>query len=352
MKKKVLLVLMVIGLTALIVIRLASNKNTIDKRNQPGTEVAKGIPVTVATAVEETLSTELVKTGTLAPFRQATVLATASGKLLRLDFELGTPVQEGQLLGRIDTQLLQLDLEKSESAAQKLRRDLQTYSELLEGNAATREKVEEVRQNYNEAANRSSQLRRQIADASLKAPISGVIASRPVEQGVFVASGSEVAAIVNLSRVKVTVNLTEAEVYQVSAGQKILLQTDVYPGREWQGTLSYISPQADAAHNYAVEISAENNREAPLRSGTFVRVDFAGRAPQKMLLIPREALLESTRDASVYVIQAGKAVLRPVKAGSDYGGRVAIIEGLKPGEQVVTSGQINLQSGTPVTISK
>lgn len=351
MKKKSIINLVVAGIIALIVFRLASNKNTIDNRNNPTPKSLAAIPVTATDVVEQDIQSSLVKTGQLAPYKQAAVLAPASGNVLKLNFQLGTQVQQGQLLARIDTKLLQLDLQKSNSNAAKLKRDLQTYSELLEGNAATREKVEEIRQNYTEAVNQSSQLGRQIADASIKAPISGTIALRPVEEGVFVASGTQVATIVNLSRIKVTVNLGESEVYQIKEGQTAILETEVYPERKWQGKISYINPQADDAHSYAVEITAENSKEAPLRSGTFVKISFSGGKSQKTILIPREALLESTRDASVYIIEKGRAVLRPIKVGTEYNGRIAVQQGLRPGEKVITSGQINLQNSTPVIIS-
>lgn len=70
------------------------------------------------------------------------------------------------------------------------------------------------------------------------------------------------------------------------------------------------------------------------------------------MLIPREALNASTQDASVYVAKDGKAVLRPIKAGAEFGSKIQVTEGLKADEQVITSGQINLKHGTLINISK
>jgi RND family efflux transporter MFP subunit len=141
-------------------------------------------------------------------------------------------------------------------------------------------------------------------------------------------------------------------VYQVALGQKIALTTDVYPDKSFSGTVTFISPQANEAYNYQVEITAGNDKEAPLRSGTFVYADFSRKTPQKILLIPREALNESTQNASVYVAKDGKAVLRKIKAGGEYGSNIQVTDGLQPGDQVITSGQINLKDGSLINVSK
>ncbi|WP_408085877.1 efflux RND transporter periplasmic adaptor subunit [Flavobacterium rhizosphaerae] len=308
--------------------------------------------MTAVPVKEQEREISILKTGALAPFKEAKVISVASGNVQRLSFNLGDNVEEGQILAVIDTKLLQLDLQRSESNVAKLRRDLQTYTELLEGNAATQEKVNEIRQNYQVAVNEAQQIRRQITDASIKAPTTGVVGSKLVEEGVYVTAGSEIASVVNLSQLKVQVNLTESEVYQVAVGQQVKLTTDVYPGKEFSGTIYYISPQADQSHNYRVEIIAANVKDAPLRSGTFINADFSRKTHQNILLIPREALTESARDASVYVVSGNKAVLRQITTGADYGNSIQVLKGLEKGEVVITSGQINLRDGALISISK
>jgi len=352
MKQKFIITLVCIGITGMIVLKLFSNKRKINEKNQPASVENIRIPVTVAAAAENVQQTGIIKTGMLAPFKEAKVLSVSSGNVQQLRFNLGDNVQQGQTLAVIDSRLLQLDLQKSATNVARLRNDLLTYSELLTGNAATREKVDEIRQNYNDAVNQSSQLERQIADASIKAPTSGIIGVKSVEEGMYVSAGTEIATIVNLSQLKVQVNLTESEVYQVAVGEKIRLTTDVYPGKSFSGTVTFISPQANQAYNYLVEITAGNDKDAPLRSGTSVYADFSKKTSQKILLIPREALNASIQDASVYVVKDGKAVLRNIKTGSEYGSNIQVIEGLQLGEQVVTSGQINLKDGSLINISK
>ncbi|MCW4467618.1 efflux RND transporter periplasmic adaptor subunit [Flavobacterium sp. MFBS3-15] len=352
MKKKLLLILIGAGIVSAIAYRLVSNRNKISESATAAAAYDIRIPVTIATASEEMQEIRLVKTGKLAAAREGTALSASNGTVLRLMFQLGDRVTEGQPLAVIDTRVLELELQKAESNAIKLKRDLQTYTELYQGQAATEQKVDEVRQGYSDALNQAMQLRRQIADATVRAPVGGIIASRPIEEGTFAGIGTEIATIVDLSGLKVQVNLTESEVYQVRQGQAITLTTSIYPGKAFAGTISFISPRANQANNYQVEVTAANDGQYPLRSGTFVSADFSTKTQRKVLLIPRAALNQGTQEAAVYVAKDDKAVLRAITVGLQYGSKVEVTAGLLAGEQVITSGQINLKDGTVIKHSK
>lgn len=352
MKKKLTITIICITIIFFFLFKLASNKKKIEQKNTPVEAKNVSIPVSSAPVIEQTQQSGIVKTGVLAPVTQARILSAANGNIKKILFKIGDRVNQGQALAVIDTRLLELDLQKSVSNVSKLKHDLQVYTELLEGNAATAEKLSEVSNNYKDALSQVQQLRKQITDATIKAPISGIMSSRLLEEGMFVSIGNEIASVVNLESLKVEVFLTESEVYQISVGQQIRLKTDVYPDKPFMGKVTFISPQANQAFNYLVEVTTSNDKQAPLRSGTFVYADFSQKTTQKILLIPREALIESTQDASVYVTQRGRAVLRKINVGKEYGNLVEVIKGLGLGEQVVTSGQINIKDGTVINITK
>ncbi|MCR8558858.1 efflux RND transporter periplasmic adaptor subunit [Mucilaginibacter sp. BJC16-A38] len=352
MKTKYIVLIALLAIAALIVFRLTSNKKKLDEKNKPAPVKSVRIPVKAAPVKEHLLEISIVKTGNLTPFKEAKALAKTSGTLILMRFKLGDYVNEGQILALTDTRSQQLELQKAETSVAKLRNDLNTYTELLQGKAATQEQVNNIRQDYLNAVNQAGQARKNLADASIKAPTSGIISARPVEEGVFVNAGTEIATIVNLSKAKVQVNLTEAEVYQIVQGQKVKITTDVYPGKMFAGTVTFISPQADQTHNYLAEIQIDNKQNAILRSGTFVYADFSKKTSQRVLVIPREALTESIKNATVYVVENGLAMQKSIQTGAETAGMVAVTSGLKAGDQVVTSGQINLKDGTPVSISK
>jgi len=212
--------------------------------------------------------------------------------------------------------------------------------------------VDNIRQDYQNASNQLDQARKSLSDFYIKAPISGIIASKTIEQGIFVSSGTEIASIVDLSKAKVKVNLTETEVYQIGVGQRVKITSEIFPGKYFLGKVNFISPQADQARSYLAEIQIENSGTEALRSGTFVYADFSKKTTQNILVIPRDALTSSMRDAAVYVVQNGVARLRNIQVGGERGGFVQVVSGLSEGERVVISGQINLKDGTKISISK
>jgi RND family efflux transporter MFP subunit len=352
MKTKYIVIIIVILLIAVVVYKLSANKNKINEKNSKATVTNVRIPVKIATVQNQLLEISIKKTGNLAPFKEVKALAMTGGTIRQLRFKLGDHVSQGQVLALTDAHLLQLELQKAESNAAKLRNDLNIYTELLQGKAATQEKVNDLRQNYLDAVNQVGQARKNLADVAIKAPTSGTISAKAVEEGVFVNAGAEIATIINLSKAKVQVNLTESEVYQVSQGQQVKITTDVYPGKVFNGTISFISPQADQTHNYPVEIMVDNASQSILRSGTFVYADFSRETKQQMLVIPREALTESVKNASVYVVTNNVARQKTIQTGVELGGNIQVLSGLSPGDQVVTSGQINLKDGSPVSTSK
>jgi RND family efflux transporter MFP subunit len=352
MKTKYIVIIVGIVLTGVIAFKLSANKKKINERNSKATVTDVRIPVKIATVQNQLLEISIKKTGNLAPFKEVKALAMTGGSIGKLRFKLGDHVTEGQVLAVTDARLLQLELQKAESNAAKIRYDLDTYTELLQGKAATQEKVNDLRQNYLDAVNQVGQARKNLADVAIKAPTSGIISAKTVEEGVFVNAGAEIATIINLSKAKVQVNLTESEVYQVSQGQQVKITTDVYPGKVFNGVISFISPQADQTHNYPVEIMVDNASQSILRSGTFVYADFSRKTKQQMLVIPREALTESVKNASVYVVENNIARQKMIQTGVELGGNIQVISGLSAGDQVVTSGQINLKDGSPVSTSK
>jgi len=352
MKRNHLLTIAALILVGLIIYQLASNKKELNNKKNPEPMAAVRIPVKVATADEQEQAIVIKKTGNLAPFKEVKVLAINGGTIHQVNFQIGDYVTQGQILATTDKRLLQLEVDKAETSARKLKSDLDTYTELLAGKATTQEKVNTIRQDYLDALNQVSQAKKNIDDANIKAPTSGTISSKTVEEGLFVSPGTELATIINLSQAKVQVNLTEAEVYQVSAGQSVKITTDVYPGRIFEGSISFISPQADQTHNYPVEIMIRNAEKSALRSGTFVYADFSRKTMERLLVIPREALTQSIKDASVFVVKGNIVYQRPINIGAELGTMIQVLSGLKVGEIVVTSGQINLKEGTQVSISK
>ncbi|MDW7694552.1 efflux RND transporter periplasmic adaptor subunit [Flammeovirgaceae bacterium SG7u.111] len=352
MKRKYTILIISIILVGLMGFKLYFNKEKINESKNAAVSEPVLIPVKTATADVLSVNLKIIKTGKLAPFKESKVMLPTGGIVQQIRFELGDNVREGQVLAVIDNRANELELEKMETKVAKLKNDLETYKELYEGKAATREKLKDVQQSYDEAVNQVKQLSKKVNDAYVKAPISGIVASKSLENGAFANMGAELTEIVNLSTMKVEVNLTETEVYQVAKGQEVKISTNVFPDKVFTGKVTFISPQADAAYNYAVEVTLDNRGDVVLRSGTFVYADFSKELNETVLAIPRQALMESISQPSVYVVKKDEQVEeRKVEIGKEINGNIEILKGLKQGEVVVTTGHINLKDGTKVRIA-
>src|SRR5882672_463746 len=196
MNKKTIMIIAGVVIALVIAWRLASNKKELNQRSQPADTAEVSIPVKVAAVQMKAINMDLRKTGSVVAFRESKVLTTTSGTIERSSIELGQTVERGQILATLDHDAASLDLQKAESNASKLKADVQTYTELLQEKATTEQKVKDLTLQYNDALSQVNQIRKKIQDAHIKAPISGMVSTKDVEEGVFANAGMQIATLV------------------------------------------------------------------------------------------------------------------------------------------------------------
>jgi RND family efflux transporter MFP subunit len=348
MKKRIIIIGVIVVLIAAIGLKLASNKKKIDENNKPVLTSNVAIPVTAITASRQNVNEQLVKTGTLVPFKEADIMAISSGKLTVVNFNLGTRVSEGAVIAQVDSRSQQLQLEAAQLQKAKSEKDFKRYTALLEGEATTEVTLQDVKLSLDNSANQIEQLQKQIADNRIKAPISGQVVSKIKEAGEFVNAGTVLGHIVDVSRLKVSVMVNERDVYTLKLGQSVKVTTDIYPGVTFDSKITFISSQGDATHNYQVELQLVNRSDYPLKAGTFVTADFSRASNEQLMLIPRSALVESLQNPYIYIAENQKAVVRKITVGREYGDLVEVLDGLSEGETVIVAGQVNIKPGSNV----
>src|SRR5699024_7108496 len=122
--------------------------------------------------------------------------------------------------------------------------------------------------------NKIRQIKKQIADNQIKAPISGQIISKTKEAGEYVSPGAVLGHIVETNRLKADVMVSEDDVYSLQINKPVKITTDVYPKETFSGKIIFISPKGDEVHNYQVEVALNNKSSHPLKAGSFAYVDF------------------------------------------------------------------------------
>lgn len=346
--KNIIYIILMLAIVALGTWRLVKNKKHLDEQNKPHVIKAVNIPVTYVVAHYQTVNDSLVKTGTLLPIREADINAIAGGKLVGVNFKLGSYVSQGQVLAYIDNEALRLNMQQAELERERAAKDVERFTVLVKGNAATQMNLDDAKYRLDNANARISLLKRQNVDNSIKAPISGEVVTKIKEQGEFVAPGVVLGHIVDNSKVKASVMINELDVYSLKKGAKAKITTDVYPGIVYEGVITFISQKADGAHNYQVEVTIDNMGSSKLMAGTFVQVDFSRMSTRNMLLIPRTAFVDGLSVPKVYIAQNGKALLRNIVIGKEIGSNVEVLSGLQEGDKVVVSGLMNIKDSTSI----
>ena len=362
MKRKLILPLVLVALALGIGLKLAANKKELDAAKQPVDRSAFAFPVNVYTVAMNPVDGTFSVPGTLEPYDHAKVMVQSQGKLASLGVDLGSRVGKGQVLGSLDVARTQLELQAAELNLEKLRKDEQRYRELLAGKATPESTYDDIKFNFETQKVKVDQIRQQIRDAQVISPVSGEVVAKNVEVGEYVTASTAVVEVVDVSRLKAQVYVSERAAYGLQEGSAATVTSDVFPGATFTGKVTFVSPRGDANHTYLVEVAVQNGKEHALKSGSFVNVKFedGGTAPQ--LTIPKYALAEGQKNPYVYVIgqqapaegQAGEVRLverRNLVLGREAGEQLEVLQGLKPGETVVVTGQLNLVDGSRVRLS-
>jgi RND family efflux transporter MFP subunit len=289
--------------------------------------------------------------GNLNAYTELDVSAEAQGVITSLNAELGQQKSKESVIGTIDNRLKQLAVNSAKITTEKLKKDLERYKNLYLGGTATEQQLDDAQNSYDSALIQLEQAEKQLADATIKCPANGIITKKYVENGTFVNIGTAIVSIVDISRLKINLNVSEVNVYQLKHGNDVIITTSVHPGVEFSGNISYISPKGDESHNYQVEIVIPNSNQHPLKAGTFVNVKIGLPGKGNGLYFPREALQGSIFEAKVYVVSDGKAVLRNITIGRENDKSLEALTGLKEGDEVITSGMVNLSDGKAVRIA-
>lgn len=213
------------------------------------------------------------------------------------------------------------------------------------------------------------QLKASLAKKSISAPFSGTIGIRQVDVGAYLASGTVIATLQDLSSLYVDFNVPEQALPHLSLGQQVLVQVAAYPGQTFPASLSAINPKVEESTRNLLVRATLANPDGKLLPGMFASLQLLLPGPQPQVVVPENAITYTLYGNSVYVIgpkkgkdgqpestAEGKPQLaveqRTVQTGERRDGWVVVSKGLQAGDQVVTAGQLKLSPGASVRISE
>ncbi|NTV10800.1 MAG: efflux RND transporter periplasmic adaptor subunit [Zoogloea sp.] len=321
-------------------------------------------PATVSTmrADYQEWQPRLSAVGTLRAVRGVDVTTEVPGLVRSIEFKSGDEVRAGQVLVQLiaDADIAQLRaLEASAELARTVyERDKEQFAAEVISKAQLDNDAADLKSKRAQVAQQAALVQKK----TIRAPFAGKLGITTVNPGLYINAGNMIVTLQTIDPIFVDFNLPQQQVPQVRVGQKVTLTTDAYRDTVFEGRVNAINPRVDAStRNVQVEATIANPQRL-LLPGMFATVRLDTGQTQRLLTLPQTALTYNPYGSTVFVIQAsdrkdgkGNPVLVAqqvfVTPGATRGDQVAILKGVQPGAQVVTSGQIKLRNGVPVVIN-
>ncbi len=315
-------------------------------------------PATVtSTAAEIQIWREsLSAVGTMRAVNGVDVTTEAQGVVRAIHFKSGQTVNKGELLLELSAEPEKAQLQVLQAELRLARRNHQRTSILRERGVTTEAELDQTLSTLEQVQANIEVQRATVNERRVTAPFSGKLGIRLVDLGQNVDPGQAVVSLEQLDPIYVDFFLPERYFSRVAPQQSVKLTSDAYPKRIFQGRITAIAARVDSdSRNFQVQATLRNP-EQKLRPGMFAEVSVELPTQRRVVVVPRTALSFAPYGDAVFVLQRSKegdglvAQKRVVKTGEERGDLVEIVQGLREGEQVATSGLLKLRNGSPVNI--
>lgn len=345
------LIAVIVGIKVMLVVRM------IHSMPKPG-------PTTVSTvkAAEQEWQPALDSVGSLRAAKGADLATEVAGLVTQVNLKSGQDVKQGQVLVQLRDGDETAQLQQLEANAELAKITLERARKQVAAQAISQADFDTAQADYKARQAAVAQQQVVIAKKQLRAPFDGRAGIITVNPGDYLAAGTAVVTVQQLDPLYVDFNVPQGELGRLKVGQTVNLTLDAYAGRTFSGTLSAISPKVDTStRNVQVEATVPNHDKA-LTPGMFARVSVDAGEQRRQLTLPQAAIVYNPYGDTVYVVQPSKGKDehgKPnpptvkqafVTTGATRGDQVAIVKGIAPGTEVVTSGQIKLKNDAPITV--
>ena len=311
--------------------------------------VAQEVVPTVA--VETVSAREVPQTATYTSTVQAyvknNIAPQMSGRISKINVEIGDFVKKGQVLAEIDkSQLIQAQLQLQNQEV-----ELSRLKTLYQSGAVSKSDFDAVELAYKVAQTQVANLEE---NTILRSPIDGVVTARNYDAGDMYAMTSPIYVVEQIIPVKLLVAISESDYTKVKKGDSIEITADAIPGKTFYGKVEKIYPTVDpATRTFVVEVVVANAYKT-LLPGMFARVTV-NFGTNKNVVIPDVAVVkqQGSGERFVYVLnEDGTVTYQKVVLGRRMGAEYEVLEGLTDGATIVTGGQIRLKDGVKVTVNE
>jgi len=354
------MVLMLMAVTAFVAVVAFVKYRQIQDAIAQGSYQPPPEAVTTLVAQPEPWQESVSAIGTVEAVHGVTVSADLPGIVERIAFDSGDSVQQGDLLVLLDTRQERAQLKATEARRELTRLSLDRIRGLREKGVASQAELDGATAGYDEAQANVGEISATIDRKTIRAPFAGILGIRQVNLGQYLQSGDPVVPLQSLDPIHVNFNVPQQELGKVQVGGDVRLTSEGIPGAELSGRVTAIDSIVDpATRNIEVQATLRN-ADLVLRPGMFVEVRVLLDDSPPVVTLPASAVLYAPYGDSVFIVEDVTApdgkVYRGVrqqfvKLGGSRGDQIAILSGVEPGEEVVTSGVFKLRNGAAVLVN-
>jgi membrane fusion protein, multidrug efflux system len=320
-------------------------------------------PTTVSSVVvkEEDWAPVLSAVGSVSAVQGAVVAAELGGVVAQVNFQNGGEAKKGDVLLRLDSSSEEAQLHTAEADLELARANLQRTRDLAARKVVSKQELDAAQSAFGQKQGTVDNMHAFITKKELRAPFDGQLGIRQVNVGQSIDARQPIVQLTALDPVFVDFALPQQELSKLAPGLEADVRTDAVPGREFKGKLTALNSMVDSVtRNVTLQATLENPDHA-LKPGMFVKVDVVLPEKSKTLVIPGSAVSYAPYGDSVFVIEKKKdpktskesQTLRQafVRIGEARGDFVSVTQGLKAGDEIVSTGVFKLRNGTPVTVN-
>ena len=322
--------------------------NTAKPASAPGKTMAT--PVKAVTVKQAKMTEDINAVGTLLADEAVLIRPEIAGRVTKIHFTEGQVVAAGAALVSIDPAELRAQLAQSTADVALNKQRYDRANSLYRQNFISRQALDEASSNLERASAARQETLAKLSKTEIQAPFKGVLGLRKISAGAYVRPGDDIVTLEDTSSLKLDFRVPEMYLSKLKPNQELTLRVDAYPSDTFKGKIFAFEPGVDERTRTIVVRGLVPNPDGKLRSGMFTRVDVLLDTRPSAIVVPEQAIWPQGRDAFVYKVTEGKAMLTKIELGVRRPGEVEVLKGLGAADMVVTDGQMKLKDGAPVMV--
>lgn len=316
----------------------------------PGGAAPPAMTVRVAEVKSAALREDVTAIGTLLANDSITIRSEVDGRITQIHFREGESVAKGAKLVSLNATEIEAQLKAAQAETTLNRTRLTRAEDLFGKNFISGQALDEAREHLNQSVARTDEIQARLDKTLIRAPFQGVVGVRQVSVGAYVNKGQDIARLEGIGTLKVDFRIPEMFAGRLKPGQAVKVSVDAFADEQFDGEIFAIEPSVDEQTRTVLLRARVPNPKARLKPGMFARVALLLGMREAAIIVPEQAIVPRGQDFFVFKVADGKAQFTKVELGLRRPGEVQILEGVLPGDVVVTDGQLRIKDGAPVKI--